>query len=177
MESGRCPISTKLATHAPLRLPQPRLKAGQSPLENILVIRPNGTISAEQARRLLRRFRDLNLGPCGIEINDHERIVVSGCLSLDHPVENGVRYSLKDGDRELILRIHWADEQLVLQLSDPGNSDTPLDNELGVSLSCDRLGRVSAPDLGARLHLEDGGPMDIEHFLRRIVRAVYSEAS
>lgn len=145
-------------------------------MKNITVIRPNGTVTAEQARQLLQRFRDLNLGPCGIEVTDHGRVTVAGCLSVDHPVENGVRYSIKEVDGERVLLIQWTDEQLLLKLSAPDNGDESSAGELGVPLACDGLGRLSAPELGARLHLEQAGPMDIEHFLRRIVRAVYSQA-
>jgi len=145
-------------------------------VKNSTVPRPNGTASAEQARWLLRRFRDLNLGPCGIEVADLGRVVVAGCLSLDHPVESGVRYCLREKQGERVLRIHWDGDRLVLQLSPTGDMTVVAENELGVPLSCDGLGRLSAPRLGARLHLEQAGAVEIEHFLRRIVRAVYSRA-
>jgi hypothetical protein len=145
-------------------------------VKNSIVIRPNATATAEQARHLLRRFRDLNLGPCGIEVSDGGRVVVAGCLSVDHPVESGVRYCLQDEDGERVLRIHWSEDQLLLQLSPTDDSQAQTPDELGVPLACDGLGRVSAPELGARLHLEEAGAIDIEHFLRRIVRAVYSQA-
>jgi hypothetical protein len=148
-------------------------------LKNITVIRPNGTVTAEQARLLLQRFRDLNLGPTGIEITDKGRVVVSGCLSLDHPVENGVRYAVTGESGDRVLRIHWQNERLVLQLAPTElaqDEDLPSTGEMDVPLSCDGLGRVSAPDLGARLNLEDGSARDIEHFLRRIVRAMYAQA-
>lgn len=143
------------------------------------MIRPNGTISAEQARALLRSFRDLNLGPAGIEVTDQGRVVVSGCLSLDHPVENGVRYAIHGEQGKRVLSIQWKDERLLLQLSAPTPGAIPAScaSELNVPLSCDGLGRLSAPELGARLNLDESDAKDIEHFLRRIVRAVYSQAS
>ncbi len=143
------------------------------------MIRPNGTVTAEQARLLLQRFRDLNLGPTGIEVSDKGRVTVSGCISLDHPVENGVRYAVTGEQGDRVLRIQWRDEHLVLQLAAPELSHgagLPGTGEINVPLSCDGLGRVSAPDLGARINLEDGTARDIEHFLRRIVRAVYAQA-
>lgn len=143
-------------------------------MKNITVIHPNGKISAQQARQLLQRFRDLNLGPCGIEVTDRGRILVQGCLSLDHPVETGVRYALKGDDGERVLSIHWTKGRLLLELS---ASESAAAGQLEVPLACDGLGRVAAPELGARLHLEDSDARDIEHFLRRIVRAVYSKAS
>ena len=145
-----------------------------SPVKNTAVIRPNGIVTAEQARGLLRRFRDLNLGPCGIEVSDRGRVVVSGCLSIDAPVEGGVRYSLREVEGERMLVIQWDDDRLVLRLT--AADDSAIDGELGVQLSCDGLGRVSAPELGARLHLESSDARHIEHFLRRIVRAVYAQA-
>lgn len=135
------------------------------------VIRPTGTVSDEQARRLLRRIRDLNLGPAGIEVSDHGRVVVDGCLSIDAPVEGGVRYRLQDGGVERLLLLCCEGSLLRIRL---GSEDSGAANELGVQLSCDGLGRVSALELGARLHLEQAGARDIEHFLRRIVRAVYA---
>jgi hypothetical protein len=148
-----------------------------TPLKNLTVIRPNGTITAEQARSLLRSFRDLNLGPAGIEVSDRGRVVVSGCLSLDHPVESGVRYALHGEQGERVLNIQWKDERLRLQLSPPlhGMGPAASPGELDVPLSCDGLGRLSSPELGARLNLDNSDAMDIEHFLRRIVRAIYSK--
>ena len=147
-------------------------------MKNVTVIRPNGTISSEQARRLLRRVRDLNLGPCGIEVRDNERITVAGCLSLDHPVEMGVRYSLhEDSGRERVLGLSWNEGRLVIELianeADGSIVSAPIDVELG----CDGLGRIAAPGLGARLHLANADAREVEHFLRRVVRAVYSRAS
>ncbi|MFT7671375.1 MAG: hypothetical protein ACI8X5_004093 [Planctomycetota bacterium] len=147
-------------------------------VENISVIRPNGTISPEQARKLLRSFRDLNLGPCGIEVGDNERVTVAGCLSLDHPVELGVRYSLREDDGiERVLGIQWSAGHLTIQLTAGSAYDSALDQEFEVKLGCDGLGRISAPDLGARLNLTSSEAKDIEHFLRRIVRAAYSRVS
>ncbi len=142
------------------------------------MIRPIGNISSEQARGLLRRFRDLNLGPCGIEVGTNERVTVSGCLSLDHPVERGVRYSLhEDCGTERVLGIHWTEGRLVICLGNEEGQDDHMTGELDVPLGCDGLGRISAPELGARLHLRNSDARDVEHFLRRIVRAVYAKAS
>lgn len=136
------------------------------------VIRPTGTVSAEQARRLLRRFRDLNLGPAGIEVSDQGRVVVDGCLSIDAPVEGGVRYRLRERQGERCLVIRGQADRLWLGLLGDGGR---MESELGVRLACDGLGRISAPELGARLHLESASPREIEHFLRRIVRATYAQ--
>ncbi len=141
------------------------------------MIRPNGSVSSEQARRLLQRFRDLNLGPCGIDIAPGSRVVLAGCLSLDAPVERGVRYCVQDDEgNERVLSILWAENQLDIRLSHDRSPDSPSTEQLDVILGTDGLGRLSAPHLGARLHLEQSEPKDIEHFLRRIVRAVYAQA-
>ncbi len=72
------------------------------------MIRLEHNLNSGQARELLRKFRDLNLGPCGIEIAPHERVEVRGCLSLDHPVERGVRYRMIGVDgSDQSLRISW----------------------------------------------------------------------
>ena len=142
------------------------------------MIRPNGMASGEQARQLLRRFRDLNLGPCGIDVAQGERIVVSGCISLDHPVERGVRYCLQNLDgSERVLGIAWDEGLLHLHLSRDRTPDSPIVERLEVELDGDDSGLLSAPELGARLNLEDTDAREIEHFLRRIVRAVYAQSS
>jgi len=139
------------------------------------VIRPNGTISAEQARVLLRRFRDLNLGPCGIDVSQEERVQVSGCISLDHPVERGVRYCVAGNDGvERVLAMYWDEGRLLLHLRRDRRPDSPVDEELFVDIACDGLGRLSSPELGARMSLEESDAREVEHFLRRIVRAVYT---
>ena len=99
-------------------------------------------------------------------------MTLEGCLSLDHPVEGGVRYCVRESHGEQrILAIEWADERLVLRLDpDDGRS-------LDVELGCDGLGRLAAPVLGARMHLGSNQPREIEHFLRRIVRAVYARVA
>ena len=146
-------------------------------MKNSAVIRPNGAISSEQARGLLRRFRDLNLGPCGIDLSESERVVVAGCLSLDHPVERGVRYGLLRPDgSERVLAMHWEERMLVVRLRTGPEADSHVEEKFDVELGCDSLGRVSAPDLGARMHLDQSNAKDVEHFLRRIVRAVHSHA-
>ena len=142
------------------------------------VIRPNGTISAEQARVLLRRFRDLNLGPCGIDVSQEERVQVSGCISLDHPVERGVRYCVAGNDGvERVLAMYWDEGRLLLHLRRDRRPDSPVDEELFVDIACDGLGRLSSPELGARMSLEESDAREVEHFLRRIVRAVYTRDS
>ena len=147
-------------------------------MRNSAVIHPTGTVSPEQARALLQRFRDLNLGPCGIDVAPGDRVVLAGCLSLDAPVERGVRYCVQDeAGGERVLSIAWAESHLDIRLTADRAPDSPERSQLDVNLGTDGLGRLSAPTLGARLSLEGSEPKDIEHFLRRIVRAVYAQAS
>jgi len=142
------------------------------------VLRPNGRISPEQCRVLLRRIRDLNLGHCGIDVAQGERVLLSGCISIDHPVELGVRYVVQDGGGvERILAIHCEDGYLRLLLRRDRRPDSPIVEELSVELGCDGLGRVAAPELAARIDLDVSEAREVEHFLRRIVRAVYTKAS
>ena len=141
------------------------------------MIRPTGSVNSEQVRLLLQRFRDLNLGPCGIDVAQGSRVVIEGCLSLDHPVELGVRYGVRDeAGRGRVLNIAWDQTQLDISLSDDDTPQARLVEHLDVDLETDDHGRLAAPELGARLNLESSDARDVEHFLRRIVRAVYSQA-
>ncbi len=127
-----------------------------------------------QARSLLRLVRDLNLGPCGIEVTPNERVQVTGCISLDHPVESGVRYCLQEEDgAERILRMVWGEgSRLHLSLISGRQQADIITRELEVELRSDRHGRISAPELGARLDPVGAREREVEHFLRRIVRAI-----
>ena len=139
------------------------------------MIRLEHSLNAGQARELLRRFRDLNLGPCGIEVAREERVEVRGCLSLDSPVERGVRYRLVGVDgSEQSLRIAWEEERLSLTLRGGLDVDAPVLLELEADVGCDRYGRVASTTLGARLDPVAPVERELEHFLRRIVRAVYA---
>lgn len=139
------------------------------------MIRLEHKLNAGQARELLRQFRDLNLGPCGIEIAPQERVEVRGCMSLDHPVESGVRYHIVGVDgSEQMLRIAWNGSHLQLTLRNGLAPDAPVALELDADLGCDRFGRVASTRLGARLDPVAPVERELEHFLRRIVRAVYA---
>lgn len=139
------------------------------------MIRLEHNLNSGQARELLRKFRDLNLGPCGIEVARHERVEVRGCLSLDHPVERGVRYRLIGVDgSEQSLRIAWEGENLRLSLRNGLDIEAPITIELDADLRCDRFGRVASARLNARLDPIAPLERELEHFLRRIVRVVYA---
>lgn len=123
-------------------------------------------------RELLRKLRDACLGPCGIDLSAGERVRMLGCLSSDHPVELGVRYGLEHEDgRVEVLDLRHRDGRLQVGLASVLHDRRPPTCELALQLERDRFGRVSAPELGARLDLQLCDAREIEHFLRRIVRA------
>jgi hypothetical protein len=97
-------------------------------------------------------------------------VVVAGCLSMDGPAENGVRYLLRGvGGRDGLLEIGWADGALCLSMS-PAMSG-PIRARSFV-VTCDQKGRACVPLLGARVDPESRDPRELEHFLRRMVRAL-----
>ena len=124
------------------------------------------TLPADKARTLLRRLRDLNL-VCGPVAITHELgVIVSGCLTLDTPAEAGVGYRLRDlHGREGRLDVLWSADRLDVAVSGIA------DKHLSVRLSSDRLGRACAPAIGGRVRPETTSTLELEHFLRRVLRA------
>jgi len=136
------------------------------------MIRLNRALSDVHVRILLRRIRDLNLGPCGVAVSGGEHVSLAGCLSLDAPVERGVRYSIVRAAGEQVVSIDWTGSALALTLCDGDRLDAPVARELAVELALDEHGRILAPALGARIDLGRIDALEIEHFLRRLVRGV-----
>ena len=124
--------------------------------------------SPRHARGLLRTLRDLNLAGSRVRIQDGMDVAIQGCLSLDSPVERGVRYRLRDSDGDRILSLCMCEGGLEIQLSGP------VERRLEVGLTLDGSGRTAAPELSARLDAEQNDPRAFEHFLRRVVRGVYA---
>lgn len=128
--------------------------------------------SATLLRNLLRRLRDLNLTACHIDLGRGRQVSVAGCSSLDQPVERGVRYRLRlVGCGELVLTIAARDTTLHVALGDdagPGN-----ERVRSSSLTRDGSARLVAPAFRARL-TQEPTPRELEHFLRRIVRATFA---
>ena len=60
--------------------------------------RTPSTLAPAEARRLLRRLRDLNLVAHEVAVDGGTTVTIDGCLSLDGPVEQGVRYRLRVAD-------------------------------------------------------------------------------
>jgi hypothetical protein len=96
--------------------------------------------------------------------------VIAGCLTLDGPAESGVRYlvRLTDG-RESRLEIGFRDTRLAVSLTGP----TPASSRgLELDVTCDRRGRACVPAIGARVMPDSTDARELEHFLRRVVRAL-----
>lgn len=127
-------------------------------------------LTADRARTLLRRLRDLNLVAGPVALTREAVVTIAGCLSLDGPAEAGVRYLLKfvDGS-ERTLEIGWNGTGLVMSVLGPGPADA---RTLRVPVGCDSDGRACVPAIGARVRPDSTDRRELEHFLRRVVRAV-----
>ena len=120
-------------------------------------------LSEDKTRALLRKLRDLNLSAGPIALDARAHVTLLGCASADAPAEGGVRYRVRfDDGREALLEIQARHEGLEVRL--PGH-------RLAVHVTCDRQGRACARAVGARVAPETNDPRELEHFLRRIVRA------
>jgi hypothetical protein len=127
-------------------------------------------LPSDKARTLLRRLRDLNLSTGPVAVTRELGVVIAGCLSLDGPAESGVRYLVRLSDgREGRLEIGFRGARMTLALvgSTPASS-----RSLEVDVTCDRRGRACARGIGARVAPESTDTRELEHFLRRVVRAV-----
>lgn len=135
-------------------------------------------LPGEKARALLRKLRDLNLTSGPVAVGRRACVEIAGCLSLDAPVEKGVRYrvQLEDGTSGL-LEIVW-NEGLLSVASGELSPVLPLDRmppmkRIAVPVTCDRKGRACAPALGARVDPESCDRRALEHFLRRVVKTMF----
>lgn len=129
-------------------------------------------LTAEKARSLLRKLRDLNLSSGPVAVNKSGWVKLAGCLSLDAPVEKGVRYRVAKSDGIVsLLEIAWTGSTLEVVASqlDVAHPVTKLD----VGVTCDRKGRACAKALGARVHPESCDRRELEHFLRRVVKTLF----
>ena len=135
-------------------------------------------LPGEKARALLRKLRDLNLSSGPVAVTRRACVSIAGCLSLDAPVEKGVRYRVDfaDGTRHL-LELAWNDSTLTLasaELTPVLPPDRlPPQKRLDVQITCDRRGRACAPALGARVDPESCDRRALEHFLRRVVKTLF----
>jgi hypothetical protein len=124
-------------------------------------------------RCLLRKLRDLNLSARGIAVNGGGRVSIEGCLSLDAPVESGVRYRVVVHDGAVLtLEIGWRAGKLELDPRAERGAVGP--RALRVDLVTAEDGRTVSRALGARIAPETAGPRALERFLRRVVRAIFA---
>jgi hypothetical protein len=136
------------------------------------------SLTGEKARALLRKLRDLNLTSGPVAVGRRAWVELAGCLSLDAPVEKGVRYrvQLDDGTAGL-LELAWNEGALSVAAGELGPV-LPLDRlapmkRLDVPVICDRKGRACAQVLGARVDPESCDTRELEHFLRRVVKTMF----
>jgi len=144
---------------------------------NVLEI-GTATLPGEKARALLRKLRDLNLTSGPVAVGRRACVEIAGCLSLDAPVEKGVRYrvQLNDGTSGL-LEIAWSGNSLNVAAGElaavvPADRQPPM-RRIEVPVTCDRKGRACAPALGARVDPESCDTRELEHFLRRVVKTMF----
>lgn len=130
---------------------------------------PPTSCSPRETRRILRSLRDLNLGGTRLEVKGGESVRIRGCVSMDSPVEQGVRYRIELADhRDAVLAIRAQEDRLLLRLDGAGVQT----RELVTPLECQGGEIAQCPALGARIDFRNTGARDIEHFLRRIVRGL-----
>jgi hypothetical protein len=119
---------------------------------------------------LLRRLRDLNLVAGPVTIARGSSVSIAGCLSLDFPAEGGVRYLLRGGDgAEGTLELTWSGSALQIEVQGLAASARRVAR---VPVVCDALGRACLPAIGARVRPDTTDRGELEHFLRRVVRAL-----
>jgi hypothetical protein len=129
-------------------------------------------LSEDKVRTLLRKLRDLNLTAGPIAVSRRAQVALAGCLSMDAPAEGGVRYRLRLGDgSEGLLEIRGHPRGLDLELS--GEKLETSTRRVHAEVTCDPAGRACARSLSARVSPETCDARELEHFLRRIVRALF----
>jgi hypothetical protein len=144
--------------------------------------------SGDKARALLRKLRDLNLTTGPIAVREGLTAFLAGCSSLDAPAESGVRYRVRtNGAEEGLMELAWTEAGLDLTLKSTAWSATsrsratsarsrkrsgaPIER-LCVPVTCDRQGRACVQAIGARVSPDSTDERQLEHFLRRAVRAL-----
>ncbi len=127
-------------------------------------------LPSDKGRTLLRRLRDLNLCGCQVAVTREQGVVIAGCLSMDGPAESGVRYLVRLADgAERRLEIGLDGARMTLALVGPTPAST---RALSIDMTCDQRGRACARKIGARVLPESTNSRELEHFLRRVVRAL-----
>ena len=135
-------------------------------------------LPGEKARALLRKLRDLNLTSGPVAVGRRACVEIAGCLSLDAPVEKGVRYRVQRNDGTSgLLEIAWHEGALRIATGELGPVLPPERLEpmrrMEFAVTCDRKGRACAQVLGARVDPESCDTRELEHFLRRVVKTMF----
>ncbi len=129
----------------------------------------------QAARRLLRRLRDLNLGDGIVHLSDGQEVRITGCTSLDHPVERGVRYRLCfDDGRTEVVELGWRDGRLHTKSSREFTES--LHGETSFGLNGHPTGLVELSGLHSAIDLSTASSEDFEALLGLIVEATIEAA-
>lgn len=141
-----------------------------APLRDTMLDLAHRHLSEEKTRALLRKLRDLNLSAGPIALTARSRVVLAGCASADAPAESGVRYRMRFEDGlDGILEIRAGGSGLEVALL-----GARADLRISLPVTCDRQGRACVRQVGARVAPETSDARELEHFLRRIVRALFA---
>lgn len=133
-------------------------------------------LPADRMRALLRRLRDLNLRAGAVAVSGGRTVRIEGCVSVDGPVESALRYRLcADVGGTALLEIAGEPGNLRLLLSDLAG--TAVQRARLVPIYADARQRATAPSIAARMDLECADARAAEHFLRRVVRAIFAPAA
>jgi hypothetical protein len=122
-------------------------------------------------RALLCKLRDADLHRRHVALAGSRRVSIEGCLSLDSPVGQALRYLLRwPNGAEEVLEIDAAGGRLTVKVS--GRDGQANGEPRSVALTTDERGRATASAWRARIDPENAGLRELDRFLRRIVRAV-----
>ncbi len=110
-----------------------------------------------------------------MHLSDGQEVRITGCTSLDHPVERGVRYRLSfDDGRTEVVELEWRDGRLHTKSSQ--DLSTALPSESSFGLNGHPTGLVELSGLHSAIDLSTAMPEDFEVLLSRIVRATVGAA-
>ncbi|MFT5285587.1 MAG: hypothetical protein ACI8TQ_001752 [Planctomycetota bacterium] len=137
------------------------------------MVTSDNPVSPAGLRTLLRKLRDADLHKRHIAITGKMRVSIEGCLSLDSPVEQALRYLLRwpDGSEE-VLWLAAEGQDLGVWLSDPYGKK--MGQKHTIALFRDENGRATAPAWRARVDPKSAGTRELGHFLRRLVRGLFN---
>ncbi len=133
------------------------------------------SLPAPDARQLLGKLRDLDLRSASIALTPELSVRMQGCVSLDAPMGHSLHYRLHSpAHGDCNLEVGWEDGALRLVLRDVERRTL---NQRDVPLLKDLEGRALAPDMAARMSPRSSSRREVEHFLRRVVRAAFPARS